>query len=70
MIDAREVLVLVQNVRHRLNDVHVQDVLRGKLRQRQVRVHEVLRILVDAAGRDNVRDVPCESRNGSPVSGS
>src|SRR6266404_3886452 len=57
VIDAGKVLVLVENVWNRPDDVGIQNIVRSKLRQRQVRVDEVLGVLVDAAGGDDVGDV-------------
>src|SRR5205823_6069294 len=39
------------------DDVGIQNIFRSKLRQRQIRVDEVLGVLVDAAGGDDVGDV-------------
>ncbi len=56
VVDPREILVLIQNRRHGSDYVDVQDIFRSELRQRQVGIDEVLRIAINAAGRNDIRD--------------
>lgn len=70
VIDEGEILVLIKNIGNRANDVDIRHSRRSEQRQWEMLIDEVLGILVDAAGGHGVRDVPAESRNGSPVKGS
>src|SRR5436190_7395972 len=57
VIDAGEILILIQDVGHRSDDIDVEDIFRCELRQRQVCVDEVLGIFINAAWRNPIRNI-------------
>ena len=50
----REVLVLIEDIWDGFDGIDIEDVCRGELRERNKLVQQRLRVLVDAAGRDDI----------------